>query len=425
MRRAVLNYILLNEADKEDIAMVENSDLFSNPPTKSALLLLRGLLAEGVMLFVLGQKRFRVNYGLALDRQPPTMLAVPYRAKDIPSARSEFSHPDVVIVTTCLTYYYRGLSDAELYTCLELLNKSDSADQEYGRWSAASPNLAPSFRTFSSINLKDRRQCEKAVFSALRYTRPAIDFYMRTVVFPREMKQFRDKLSASGWDLAKPKTHPLTGFSGTLDSKICLPLAVKALDLQPHTNATVLSTLLQEENTVLELEDPGGSQLAALTEELLLGALGHSEPPMRVILDVGAQIIESSNLQMAKKLLDFVSPSEADAVIFFNDQDELSVLTRNGMVDPFLTSPFAGSQLDRCFVYLDQSHTRGTDLKLPDNYRAAVTLGPGVTKDTLVQVRQMRVVNCLFQAFLGVGPAPETVPLLPNDSRYPDQEIND
>jgi hypothetical protein len=29
------------------------------------------------------------------------------------------------------------------------------------------------------------------------------------------------------------------------------------------------------------------------------------------------------------------------------------------MVDPFLISPFAGSQLDRCLVYLDQSHTRG------------------------------------------------------------------
>jgi hypothetical protein len=112
---------------------------------------------------------------------------------------------------------------------------------------------------------------------------------------------------------------------------------------------------------------------------------------------------------MAEKLLGFVSPSDVDAVIFFSDQDELSVLTRNGMVDPFLTSPFAGSQLDRCFVYLDQSHTRGTDLKLPDNYRAAVTLGPGVTKDTLVQVRQMRVVNCLFQAFSAVGPAPKTV----------------
>lgn len=109
-----------------------------------------------------------------------------------------------------------------------------------------------------------------------------------------------------------------------------------------------------------------------------------SSQPMRVILDVGAQIIELSNLQVAQRWLDLVPSDEADAVIFFNEHDELSVLTRNGIVDSFLTSPFA-TQTDRCLVYLDQAHTRGTDLRLPDFYRAAVTLGPGVTKDTLVQ----------------------------------------
>ncbi|KAK4153473.1 hypothetical protein C8A00DRAFT_33763 [Chaetomidium leptoderma] len=398
IRRAVLNYILLENVTEDDIAMVENTNtgLFCNPPTKNAILLLRGLLSKGVILFALGQKRFRVNYGLAPDRQPPTGLAVPYRAKDMPSPRSEFSHPDVVIVLTCLSYYYRGLSDAELYTCLELLSKSDQTDEEYGRWVTASPLLPASFHHFSSINLKDRSQCEGDVFRFLRYARPAVDFYLTRLVFPREMKQFPLKLSASGWDLAKPKKQqPLTGFSGTNDSKGVLPLSVTALDLQPQTNAAVLSTLLREENTVLELGDRGDSQLGALTEDMLLGGLVKSEPAMRVILDVGAQIIESSNLQMARRLLDSVPTSGADAVIFFNDQDELSVLLRNGMVDSFLTSPFA-THTDRCLVFLDQAHTRGTDLKLPDDYRAAVTLGPGVTKDTLVQA-------CMRMRKLGQG----------------------
>ena len=38
-------------------------------------------------------------------------------------------------------------------------------------------------------------------------------------------------------------------------------------------------------------------------------------------------------------------------------------------------------------VYLDDAHTRGTDLELPQGMRAAVTLGPKVTKDRLVQGR--------------------------------------
>jgi hypothetical protein len=192
MRQAVLNYILLETPPEEDIERVESADtgFFSNPTTKSALLLLRGLLAKGILLFALGQKRFRVNYGLVPDRQPPTLLAVPYRAKDMPSLRSEFSHPDVVIVLTCLSYYYRGLFNTELYTCLELLNGSDQTDEEYVRWAAACPQLPPSFRHFSSINLKDRAQCEDVVFPALRYAKPVADFYLARVVFPREMKQF-------------------------------------------------------------------------------------------------------------------------------------------------------------------------------------------------------------------------------------------
>jgi len=201
------------------------------------------------------------------------------------------------------------------------------------------------------------------------------------------MREFPLKLSASGWDLGKTKRHPLTGFSGTTDSKYVLPLSVTALDLpeQQHTNSAVLACLLREESTVLELK-LGGNQdrLSALTVDMLLTAVITSSQPMRVILDVGAQIIDLSNLQVARRWLSLVPNEDADAVIFFNDQDELSVLTRDHVVDSFLTSPFA-TQTDRCLVFLDQAHTRGTDLKLPDSYRAAVTLGPGLTKDTLVQ----------------------------------------
>ncbi|KAK0717722.1 hypothetical protein B0T26DRAFT_802777 [Lasiosphaeria miniovina] len=55
-----------------------------------------------------------------------------------------------------------------------------------------------------------------------------------------------------------------------------------------------------------------------------------------------------------------------------------------------LMSQFA-SHTYRCLVFLDQAHTRGTDLRLPDSYRPAVTLGAGVTKDTLAQEIQTRI----------------------------------
>ncbi|KAL0067193.1 hypothetical protein AAF712_005763 [Marasmius tenuissimus] len=83
------------------------------------------------------------------------------------------------------------------------------------------------------------------------------------------------------------------------------------------------------------------------------------------------------------------------AAIFFNENDEMTVVTRDGAQELLISSPFKG-QLDRCLVYLDDAHTRGTDLKLPINSRAAVTLGPKVTKDRLIQ-------GCMRMRKLGFG----------------------
>jgi hypothetical protein len=105
-------------------------------------------------------------------------------------------------------------------------------------------------------------------------------------------------------------------------------------------------------------------------------------PEIRVLLDVGAQILDFSNSQVAKAWLDIARV--AAGAIYFNENDELAVLTRNGITQPLSSSPLA-RQLDHCLVYLDHAHTRGTDIRLPVGTRAAVTLGPKVTKDALVQ----------------------------------------
>jgi hypothetical protein len=119
------------------------------------------------------------------------------------------------------------------------------------------------------------------------------------------------------------------------------------------------------------------------------------EAPTRVILDVGAQILELNNLQVVERWLEMSDESTTQAAVFFNDLEELSVLDRTGKVESLQTSPFA-KQLDVCLVYLDEAHTRGTDLKLPRNYRAAVTLGASLTKDRLVQA-------CMRMRKLGKG----------------------
>ncbi|RYP54802.1 hypothetical protein DL769_010286 [Monosporascus sp. CRB-8-3] len=390
IREAVLNYILDETLTNDDAFLAQNGEKgFFCRATKGVLLLLRGLFAGGILKFALSQKRWRVNYGLA-ERKPPKLVAVPYHAKDNPAPRAEFSHPDVVIVLTCLSYYYGGLCDAQLFTSFEHLRRSDQADEEFANWVKGSANLPKAFRQLTGINLKDREQCINQIFPALKLTKAVIDFYLDKVVFPKEMVEFPKKLSASGWDLAKTKSHPVTGFSGTCDSKYVLPLEIQHLDLpdQIHTNAMVLNRLLRSENMVRELEPN-------LSSKSLLHSVVHNEPPIQVILDVGALIVELDNEQVARSWLGLSPAHDKQAAIFVSDQDELLVLNRGGFIEPFLTSPFVGDTKD-CLVFLDEAHTRGIDLKLPDDYRAAVTLGPRLTKDRLVQA-------CMRMRKLGKG----------------------
>lgn len=386
-RMAVYKYMTEFFLTAEEVNQVEREgdESFWTESTRKPLLLLRGLIAGGVLSFAFGSKRWRVNYGLDVKRIPKTKLAVPFRAKDNPTPRSEFSHPDVVLVLTSLSYYYGGLDDDDLFAAFSHLLKSDQAQVEYGQWVHASPNMPDAFRQLVGININDRFQCIEKVFPHIRYSKGAIDYFLSCLVFPKEMKEFPDKISASGWDIGQIKSHPTTGFSGTNDSRHVLPLAVDHLDLpkQKHTNALVLNCLLQDEHSVAPLVYKDKSRKS--DAELLLAAVTEMEPAVRVILDVGAQILELSNLQVATAWLSKDTDNDkTKAAVFFNDSDELSVLDRKGRIELLQTSPFA-KQLDLCLVFLDEAHTRGTDLRLPKDYRAAVTLGANLTKDRLVQ----------------------------------------
>ncbi|KAK4892493.1 hypothetical protein LTR27_008957 [Elasticomyces elasticus] len=380
VRTAVFTYITKLDLTVAEVRAVEKGDAasFCTGRIKEMLLLLRGLFAAGVLSFVFGQKRWRVNYGLDSSRTPPTKLAVPYRAKDMPSPRSEFSHPDVIIMLTNLSYYYGGLHIDDLRAAFDHLSRSDQAESAYQTWVRDSPSMPTEFKQLDGINLRDKHQFATDLFPAYK------------------MREFPFKLSASGWDIGKEEALPTTGFSGTNDSRTVLPLDIEQADLaaQQHTNALVLEYLLQDDNGVAEMPVLPSTQSAMSDAERLLDMVMKLDPPPRVILDVGARILELSNIEVAKRWL-HLCDSGVQAAVFFDEHDELSVVNRRDRVEALQTSSFA-TQLDVCLVFLDESHTRGTDLRLPESYRAAVTLGAGLTKDRLTQA-------CMRMRKLGKG----------------------
>ncbi|KAH8661173.1 hypothetical protein BGZ61DRAFT_464309 [Ilyonectria robusta] len=87
------------------------------------------------------------------------------------------------------------------------------------------------------------------------------------------------------------------------DHRYVLPLEIKQLDLkeQKYTNALVLEYLLRPENGIaLMTQDLDG---ATFDSKSLLHLVANLSSNTRVILDVGAQVIDLNNLEFAKEWL--------------------------------------------------------------------------------------------------------------------------
>ncbi|KAH8991107.1 hypothetical protein EDB86DRAFT_3065229 [Lactarius hatsudake] len=388
-REATRRFITQKDVSIEDHELIRSR--CAGTTLWGGILLLRGLLVDGdgILSYVLMERRWRVDYGLDPRR---TLLAVPFLAKDVPSLRAEFGHPDVAIALTCLSYYYGGLTKEQVLQCFDLLTKLDNPDMEYDQWVKSGKDIPYFLQQINGVNTKDDTQIDGHLVPLFSRNTKVIDFYLSRVVFPRAAKEFTHKLSTSAWDLVEDKSNLTTGFSGTNDNRYLLPTSITQEDpvSQLSTNALVLEYLLQPENNHYECTEGTNGERESARD--FLQRLTSHDPEIRVLLDVGAQMLELQNEELAR---DWLSESQVSAAIFFNESDILTVRTQDGTTEPFTSSPF-NRQLDKCVVYLDDVHTRGTDLKLPRGTRAAVTLGPKVTKDRLLQ-------GCMRMRQLGKG----------------------
>ena len=266
--------------------------------------------------------------------------------------------------------------------CFDLLAKLDNPEMEYDHWVELGQDLPEELRQLNGVNTEDKSQVDEFLVPLFKRNKGVVDFYLSQVVFPRAAREFPSKLPISAWDLVEDKKNLTTGFSGTNDNRYLLPtsIAQEDPDFVLGTNALVLRNLLLPENDHYECTEGDNGERESATA--FLKRLVSEDPEIRVLLDVGAQMLELQNEALARHWLSL--RPDVSAAIFFNDSDHLTVVTPDGTIEPFILSSF-NRQLDKCVVYLDEAHTRGTDLKLPKGLRAAVTLGPKVTKDRLVQ----------------------------------------
>ncbi|KAI3400394.1 hypothetical protein diail_3411 [Diaporthe ilicicola] len=364
IRRTIQQFLSEASTKKQDKdGLKDVVSLFADQEfAAKVLLLVRGLILNKILLFCM-KRRYNVQYGLHPTRDP---MAVPFEAKGVPHESSEFGHPDVAIILTTLSFYYAGLTLPQFRQSLSSVLKADDAAAAYDRWTHGCDTLPAALRHWNVINCDDAGQVEE-LHSHLRLDRNVLNFYLNGWVFPLYAKQFGMKLSASAWDLpnfARPQKSALpgarsTGFSGTNDNKLLLPLTIRQDDLPGlvQTNAEVLSYLLQERNRSYHLAAYNGNRM---TEQQLLNKLVKER--IKVLIDAGAYVLELSNEALVRTWLD-TNPkaNAAKAGVFFGNDNRAWVLYRgvkNKKV-PLVATPFADN-LEDCLVFLDEAHCRQT-----------------------------------------------------------------
>ncbi|CAF1324840.1 unnamed protein product [Adineta steineri] len=388
-RQIILSFILKSNSSIDDLI-----DKFPHYDVQ-LFLIIRGLLLSEVLLVAL-KKRYRVNYGITPDPSFNRLMAVPFRAKDVAADRTEFGHPDIALVLTQLSYYYSGLTDSQLIQCFNRLNEKESDPATiYEQWIQyeGQDEVHTSIKQWKGVNLQDYQQKTHHLFPILRYNMLVVNYFLNHFVFLREAKQFPNKIVSSAWDLSSSlRSKIITGFSGTNDTRLLLPIDIRQHDLPElqKTDAIVVNNLVQTEN-----ESYQSLQINATSDNILKRIVGYKEN-INVILDVGSLFVDGSNRDIAVKWLMLSNKDNIDYAVYF-DSDAIVVCDRQFHHHRFETSP-ASERLDHCVFYLDEIHTRGTDFKFPNGFRAAVTLGNDLTKDRFVQA-------CMRMRKLGNGHA--------------------
>eukprot|EP00930_Biecheleria_cincta_P036032 TRINITY_DN2473_c0_g3_i1.p1 TRINITY_DN2473_c0_g3~~TRINITY_DN2473_c0_g3_i1.p1 ORF type:complete len:3331 (+),score=578.52 TRINITY_DN2473_c0_g3_i1:683-9994(+) len=369
----------------------------------------------------LASRVHRVHYGLldeestSWPREPRARrnLAVPFAGKDAPSDASQFSHPDVLIGLTWLAFRFAGLRRGDFRAGLQSLLKLQKSEADLA------PNTRKAHRLYNSwvrlkgahvrgevdgmelcggqhnydqilvmqhstqadigvqvvpplqwIDLHDDSQIQ-LISTVLGSSPFFLEFYLHDYLFPRLLRHTDSKLSADGQDLGgEAFCGSRLGFSGTPND--LLPRSMGRCVYAKGDDARMLTTL--SDSQVVDVCNVQNSWNPRNLLELVV-RMSQQQPPLNALIDVGALITGYSNVQVAQELLDLGLPFEA---VVFCDHGGEQRLLRRGRAEPVKLA-HCTLPTERRFVFYDQVHTTGIDIRHASWACAALTLGKDTT----------------------------------------------
>ncbi|EGZ11162.1 hypothetical protein PHYSODRAFT_337908 [Phytophthora sojae] len=302
-------------------------------PYTTQLLALRGLVAFGVFEHCL-EKRYRANFGLPSPGTRPKKIAIPFRAADVPSERSEFSHPDVCIVLTLLGYYHGGTS---VKSRLNVEEQKALCDVHH-------------------VSLADARQFE-TLCRVYKFCMGAINFYLNTCVFPKTPSMAQ----------REPNETSLLGTNGKMIDKILQ--VTHSYEVRPSPQRATLPW-----QSVLRFATDKGAQALIDTGALLAGVMNN---------DAAEFLLRLADFRFA-------------GVTYYDSREEHNCWMIAYKARQIQVPLKKASMLEReTFVIFDEARSRGSDMKLLPDAAAVLTLGPKLTKDKFMQgAGRMRQLGC-------------------------------
>ncbi|KAL4512507.1 hypothetical protein ABPG72_020344 [Tetrahymena utriculariae] len=336
----------------------------------NSFLLAKAWLSHNLFYHVMSY-RYRVEYGLSEKRQKE--IAVPFKAKDQPSEKSEFSHPDIMIGFTILSYLYNGLYYSQFKSAILKLYHEEREDkneileswveesqewiEEYiQKYKIDKPNWLKSFKSFET---EDETKMEIA-FNCLSRNFKVVKYYLSSFTFPIHAKHYKRRITSNAHSLVSESSTK--GFSGTDDKNDSMPETIIPQKIQSQLGTN-------------------GKLIHILSREINQRYLSKSFKDSKQFLDEVSLFIEKEN--NCYMLIDAGAVITEMRIVYFSDiSNKVEVYLQNLQTIPFSTCYIDARQL---FIYLDESHTRGSDFVLPITSIGILTLGKDMNKDKFMQ----------------------------------------
>lgn len=323
-------------------------------------------------------------YKYGPSKKPDNYFAIPYISSRTPDEMSSFSDVDILCI---LSYMMKkntevGLKEQEIvlirndfkqYTFLE---EKELLNAYFDTISEVAPTLREEkndpFHFFLNSELK---QCHKI----FKNDQKLIRYYMEYIFFPKHVRVYKKRFNISFIDaMAENIATYKIGFSGTVNMNIPISLypGKDRPDSAFDTNISTSNFAKDYIQSVLEMSLLGKNELVSYADNIdaIFQTMAHLK--CNCLIDAAAVFRNLTTREVCNKIKN-INQEIAGSIISFDTNDV-----------PTIIDTGSGT---KHYYYFDQTHSRGTDLKMDIETRGLVILDFKYVNSTIASQAAFRL----------------------------------